>query len=207
MTANMLRLGFLLTLITIRPGLADTNSAVTKIDRGIRAWQSFWGLNERLRDYQIDLEGPLSLGTGNPNPPAPTRVEIYITGPREYIDKSDTPASLSKASPVCVLTNSTQIDELVSKLTQTDNKERITNVTRRHGYTYHVLLLEDPKRSVMHYRVFQTTEINTDWYDVYSRNDTGMCYFNNQMASWFRTHLPTNAIPTMTDTATNSPLK
>ncbi len=205
MTIRALRIGLLLALLPACSVLADTNSSIDKVGKGIRAWQSFLGSNQRLRDYRIDLEGPLSLGTSNPNPPEPTRVEVYVTGPHEYINKSDTPASLSEGPPVCVLTNSAEISELVSKLTKMDITARITNITRRHGYTYHLLLLEEPKKSLMHYRVFQTTDIRTDWYAVDSRNDTGMVYFNDQMAAWFRARLPTNAIPKMP--GTNSPPK
>ena len=183
----------------------DTNGFMQGVDKGVRAWTSLWGLDRRLSDYKLDLEGPIHITEVPLGVPLPTGVEIYVTGPRVYIAKSDTPASLSKWPPVWSSTNRTEISNLVSVLGKNDNKERITDVTTRHGYTFHLLLLQEERKTVMHFRVFQTDEFETPWREVYPRNDTGSCYFNDQIGGWLRSHLPTNALPpinVLTNTAT-----
>ena len=139
-------------------------------------------------DYKLDLKGPLDLTAFPPQIATPTRVEVYLTGPRTYIDKSITPASLSGESPLCMLTNATEISNLVSVLRINDNKARITDVPTRRGYTYHILLFQDADKTVMHFRVFKPTEIETPWCDVNPRSDTGFGYFNDRIGAWLSEH-------------------
>jgi len=139
-------------------------------------------------DYRLDLKGPMGLTAFPPRIAAPTRVEVYLTGPRTYIDKSITPASLSGQSPLCVLTNATEISNLVSVLRINDNKARITDIPTRRGYTYHILLFQDRDKTVMHFRVFKPTEIETPWCDVNPRSDTGFGYFNHRIGAWLSEH-------------------
>jgi hypothetical protein len=137
----------------------------------------------------------------------PTEVNVYVTGPQVYIDKSDTPWTLVKNPPVWSSTNRTEITALVSALQANDNTERISQVSRRTGYTYHLLLIQAEARTVMHFRVFEPAAIDTAWCDVYPRSDTGFGYFNNRVRPWLRSHLPTNSRPPAVGFATNSAAK
>jgi len=158
---------------------------------------------QRLDGYTLDLQGPVHV-TESPMPlPLPTEVDVYITGPRVYIDKSDTPWGLWKNPPLWSSTNLTEITALISALQVTDNTERISQVSRRAGYTYHLLLIQKQTKTVMHFRVFETTEIKTSWCDVFPRSDTGLGYFNNRIGSWLRSHLPTNSLPSQAAAGTS----
>src|SRR6266498_2181010 len=149
-----------------------------------------------IDSYKLNLEGPVHL-TESPSPmPMPTRVEIYVTGPRMYIDKSDDPLRLVKRPAQRSLTNATEITNLVAVLRVNDNKPRITNITRRQGHTYHLLFFNDIEKTVMHFRVFEPIGSETPWCDVYPRSATGFAYFNDQIGSWLHLHV---------DPATNSP--
>ena len=141
-----------------------------------------------VSDYRLDLNGPVYFSDFPPKIPLPTLVEVYLTGPRTYIDKSINPASLSGQSPLCVLTNATDISNLVSVLRINDSKARITDVPTRRGYTYHILLFQDRDKTVMHFRVFKPMEIDTPWCDVNPRSDTGFGYFNDRIGGWLSEH-------------------
>jgi hypothetical protein len=99
--------------------------------------------------------------------------------------------------PPCRLTNRTEITNLVAVLGVYDYKERITNSSRLKGYTYHLLMYNDDSKTVMHFRVFEPTELKTPWCDVVPKNDTGSGYFNDQIGGWLRARL---------DPATNGPV-
>jgi hypothetical protein len=148
-------------------------------------------------DHKLDLEGPLRVLELPRRMPLPDRVDIYITGPRVYIDQTDTPNRLARNSPALSITNAMEIDTLMSLLQKSDNKARITNATTRMGYTYHLLLYYDPSKTLMHFRVFEPTESVTLWRVVDPRNNTGFGYFNDKIGSWLnaRVKLPTNSLP------------
>jgi hypothetical protein len=126
----------------------------------------------------------------------PTRVSIYVKGPGIYIDKSDTPASLSKQTPACMLTNSTVISNLVSVISQEEDEARIPNITTRRGLTYHLLFFQDANMTVMQFRVFQPTEFKTLLCEVYPRSSSKFGYFNGKIGSWLHSHL-TNDSPSI----------
>ena len=159
-------------------------------------------------EYKLDLANPVRITESPGRISLPTRVDIYVTGPRIYINKAETPWSLAKHPSVLSLTNQTEIDKLISVLRVSDNKQRITNVTHRVGYTYHLLLFQDADHTVMHFRVFETTEFQTPWCMVYPRDDIGFVYFNNKIGSWLHSHVnaPTNAIPPTNQSQTNKPV-
>lgn len=135
-------------------------------------------------DFKVDLRGPDKILQLPRMVPLPTRVEVYVTGPRTYIDKADTPASLANAKPDCVLTNAVEINKLISALGRCDYQARIVNVTKRNGYTFHLLFFNNLEHTVMHFRIFKTTEFETPWCVVDPRNETGAISFNNQIGSW-----------------------
>jgi len=165
--------------------------------------------NAAVDNYKLDLANPVRITESPGRISPPTRVDIYLTGPRTYIDKADTPWRLAKQPPMCSLTNSAEIDELISVLRVLDNKERITKVRKRVGYTYHLLLFQDSDDTVMHFRVFESTEIDSAWCFVSPRNDIGFVYFNNQIGTWLHSHVkgPTNAVPPANQSQTNTPAR
>ncbi len=83
----------------------------------------------------------------------------------------------------------------MSGLLVSDNKERITAISRRQGYTYHLLLIQETNKTVMHFRIFETTDPRTNWCSVYPCSDSGFGYFNDQIGSRLHSHLPSNALP------------
>ena len=158
---------------------------------------AWWAASAPIDEYKLDLEGPLRVLELPRRMPPPNRVDIYVTGPRVYIDAADTPNRLARNSPAISITNVMEIDKLMSLLQVSDNKARITNATTRVGHTYHLLLYYDPSKTLMHFRVFETTEFMTSWRVVDPRNKTGFVYFNDKVGSWLNVHakLPANGLP------------
>lgn len=152
----------------------------------------------KAADYKLDLEGPHHIRNMRADSRfhIPDRVDLHVTGPAKWIDKSHH-LYFEQLVPPCRLTNRTEITNLVAVLGVCDYKERITNVARLKGYTYHLLMYNDDSRSLMHFRVFEPTELKTPWCFVYSKNDTGSGYSNDQIGGWLRARL---------DPATNGPV-
>ena len=140
-------------------------------------------------DYKIDLEGPVHLTELPPRIMMPTRVEVYVVGPKIGHDKSWF-ASLLHKRPAYSSTNYAEIKNLVSVLQINDNKERVKNSTKHMGYTYHVLLFQEVDHTVMHFRVLEFTDVKTDWYDVWPRSRLGFGYFNKPIGPWLHDHVP-----------------
>jgi len=144
--------------------------------------------------YRLDLEGPVHV-TELPAADqvlAPSRIDVYKTGPGIYIDKSVVPGTFAGKAPELSLTNAVEIAKLMAVLQVNDNKARIASVTRRLGVTYHLLLFQDETKTVMHFRVFRPTDVQTKWCDVYPRSEPGFAYFNDQIGSWLREHVKTS---------------
>jgi hypothetical protein len=140
-------------------------------------------------DYDIDLQTPRHITDLPRTVTLPTRVDVYRTGPHVYIDKRITPWALQGERPLLSLTNRAEIDNFVSLLQQNDNKERITNANKRVGNTYHFLLFQDRDKTVMHFRAFEASENKSPWLMIYPRASPQFAYFNDQLASWLKTHL------------------
>ncbi|MGN6555951.1 MAG: hypothetical protein ACTHLW_19765 [Verrucomicrobiota bacterium] len=148
-----------------------------------------------LEEYNIDFQGPARLTERPLRIPTPTRLIVYVTGPKMDHDKRSF-AALLGSSPAYATTNYAEITNLVAALCgETDNTARITNATRHVGYTYHVLLFQDADQTVMHFRVLEFTDVKTEWYDVWPRSDTSFGYFNRPIGPWLHEHVktPTNA--------------
>lgn len=158
-----------------------------------------------IGEYQLDLTVPVDPTTM----PTPRRVEIYVRGPHEYINKADTPSRLSSISPACTLTNETEIRDLISVLAVHSYKEEITAINRRKGITCHLLLFRDDNKTVMHYRVFQPMDLKTQWCMVDPQNETGFCYFNDKIAAWLQKRIEsfTNSSFAPREASTNTPVK
>src|SRR5688572_24501611 len=101
-------------------------------------------LGANAASYKLDLTSPADLVLTHPySPSPPSRVDIYRTGPRVWIDEKHTPVSLSQRSPQHSVTNHSDIKTFVSALRQRDKTARVTNAPTRRGYTYHLLLFHD----------------------------------------------------------------
>jgi hypothetical protein len=77
-----------------------------------------------------------------------------------------------------------------------DVKERITRLRSRQGYTYHLLLFDDNRGTVMHYRVFGPSDLDTRWWAVFPVSDVNFGYFSEIIGPWLRSNLnaSTNAL-------------
>jgi hypothetical protein len=139
--------------------------------------------------YRLDLEGAENLGLLLQRGDVPNRIEVYKAGPAQYINTKVLPQDLMKTRPSFVTTNRNEISNLVEILTWEDNKERILGVSKHAGYTYHILLFEDAKNAVMHFRIFEPTDIKTPWCDVYPRSETGFGFFSDRVGSWLGSHV------------------
>jgi len=150
--------------------------------------------------YKLDVNTPADLVFTYPHgPPLPGRLDVYRTGPRVGPDDWETPESLCRRPPSYSVTNQSELTELVSKLRQHDehyDARRIPNVPTHRGYTYHLLLFNEDSKTVMHFRVFEPSDTNTIWMQVWPRSRTGFCYFNDQIGEWLRSRVKL---------ATNSP--
>jgi len=159
--------------------------------------------------YRLDLAGPVHVTElpATPRVAVPTRVDVYVTGPRTYIDKSVTPASLEKKVPTLSVTNAVEITNLMAVLQVNDNKARITNVTKHQGFTYHLLIRQETNKTVMHFRVFEPNDIRTKWCDVYPRSQPEFAYFNDQIGQWLHAHmdLSSNEPPVLNGDSPKSP--
>lgn len=163
-----------------------------------------------ITNYKLDRKTPAGLVFTYPNGPVPPgRVDIYRTGPRIWIDDLDSFISLSRQAADYSVTNHTEIKELVSVLRHADKEARIPDATRRQGYTYHLLMLNDEKKTVMHFRVFEPTDTNTTWCVVWPRSETGFSCDNGQIRSWLhsRVKMATNAPPQANEIPANSGVK
>lgn len=140
--------------------------------------------------YKLDLKTPAKLAFVSPyTPPSPTRIAIYRTGPRIWVDEKDTPARLSRRVPEHSLTNDLEIKDMLSALHQSDVTARVTNAGTRHGYTYHLLLFQEQQRMVMHFRVFEPLDTNTVWSVVWPRSESGFSYDNKEVVPWLKAHV------------------
>ncbi len=141
-------------------------------------------------DYKLDLEGPLHVRNTRADSrfQIPDRVDIHVTGPAKGIDKSHH-SYFEQLVPPCRMINRAEITNLVAVLGVFDIKERITNSARLRGYTYHLLMYNDDSGSLMHFRVFQPTELKTPWCLADSKNDSGAVYFNDQIGGWLRSRM------------------
>ena len=139
--------------------------------------------------FTLDLEGPARLELLAFRGEFPSRVDIWVRGPSQYIDKSETVTRLVRNPPLLSLRTQPGISNLVVALAAHDNKERIPNVMRHLGYTYHVLLFYDKTTTVMHFRIFEPTDIETEWCMIDPRSDTGFGYCNNLIRVWLHANI------------------
>lgn len=152
----------------------------------------------KAADYKLDLEGPHHIRNMRADSRfhIPDRVDLHVTGPAKWIDKSHH-LYIEQLVPPCRLTNRTEITNLVAVLGVHENQQRITNSSRLKGYTCHLLMYNDDSRSLMHFRIFEPTELDTPWRAVVPQNDTGSVWFNDRIGGWLRARL---------DPATNGPV-
>jgi hypothetical protein len=144
-------------------------------------------------NYTIDYDGPLHLRDQPPTLSLPTGVSIFISEPKVDTDKTYAETLLKSGTPVYSTTNESEIASLVFALQQEDDQERITNVTRHVGLTYHVLFFQNKNKTMMQYRIFEPADIKTIWCDVYPRTLTGFGYFDRDVGSWLHSRL-TNSV-------------
>ena len=163
--------------------------------------------------YKLDFSTPAPLVFSFPDgPPLPSRVEVYRTGPTVGTDNRETPDSLSRRVPAYSVTNPSEVKELIAALQQTVSFEKVSNVPTHEGYTYHLLLFNDERKTVMHFRVLEFTDITTSWADVWPRSDTNFVYFNNKVIPWLKAHAKFNpeepgASPKAPNPAPSAPAK
>jgi hypothetical protein len=144
--------------------------------------------------YSLDLIRPANVPGDFGLGWLPTRVSVYLRGPTTGVDKSDAlggPFSfgLVNATPDWSATNSVTISNLLSALVAHNYQDKIPNVAKHKGCTYHILLFDDASHTAMHFRVFLPTDISTPWCFIHPRSDTGFAYFNDQIGSWLTTNL------------------
>lgn len=139
-------------------------------------------------DVSVDLYGP-SSGVFEGKWPAVSRVQICVAGPTKGIESYTNIKSLLSRPPVYVTTNSLEIEQLLSALTE-HNFQVLGNDAV--GYTHHVFLFEDQGDKVMQFRVF-TADLSTNGpLAVYPRTDTHFGYASDKIIPWLRSHYGTN---------------
>jgi hypothetical protein len=87
-----------------------------------------------LREYKTDLQGPARLTERPLRVPMPSRLVVYMTGPKMDHDKRSIAALLS-SPPAYTTTNYAEITNLVAALCgETDNTARVANATKHVGF-------------------------------------------------------------------------
>jgi len=139
--------------------------------------------------YKLDLNTPARLVFVHPyGPPNPDRVDVFRTGPKTGIDATATHLTLPKRSATYSVTNRAEINELVSALRQNDDSARVVNEPTLRGFTYHLLLFDNDRQTVMHFRVFEPSGTNTQGAVVFPRSDSGFGYGNSAIVKWLYSH-------------------
>ena len=149
--------------------------------------------------FQIDGEGPLDLvfNGARTSDFLITSVRTYITGPRMSLFRGPIKGfntwvdhkTLLRMRPLLVLTNRAEIRGFVEVLTEHDNGTANSNLI---GYTHHLLLLDEPGKRLMHFRVFSPSLTNTAPAMVYPRTSTGTGYRNTNILAWLVARYRTN---------------
>ena len=142
-------------------------------------------VNVLASDYNLDRHHALENSL-----PFPNHVDLYLTGPKEGIDKymfDWLPTGKAGYST----TNNAEIAGLLKILENRDYQQRITNSGSKIGYTYHLLLFNDANKTVIHYYVFDLNDTNTAWCNVFPRSETGTIWFNKEIGSWLHERLNT----------------
>jgi hypothetical protein len=195
---HLLRIGILLLLAATSAVGADTNSVVDKLDRGIRGWQSFWGVDGRPTGYQLDLEGAQHLFDVPSGLATPTRVDVHRFGPGRGPDSGKVFSPLPRGQPEASTTNQTEILDLMSALRARDNRWRIENESILQGHTYLLSLFQETNRTVIEIRVFEPKAYTNSVCSILPRNGVGSVYYSPRIGSWIhsRESAATRAAPT-----------
>jgi hypothetical protein len=145
-------------------------------------------------DYDLDMKTPAVLVFQFPNElPLPSRIDVYKTGPELESDNSATPTNLSRRKPDYSITNKADVSELTSALTQAVSVSKVTNVPNHRGFKYHLLLYYEYNKTVMHFRAFEFTDIDTEWSYVRPRAIGGFGYFNSKVVKLLKQHAEKHA--------------
>lgn len=139
-------------------------------------------------DFKLDLEGPIDLVFTRPQRGF-TSVRTYITGPQRRYDGRIYPRDLLTKDPILVLTNRAEVRAFVDILTEYDNLPINSNLI---GFTHHILLLDEPGKLLMHFRVFSESLTNTSAAHVNPRTNVGTGYTNRRILSWLVDRYRTN---------------
>ena len=157
-----------------------------------------------VRNYALDLDGPDKLHTWSPHP---SRVDIYVAGPRLGFDPSFTWLILHSKVPDYSTTNRSEISTLISALDKVDIDARIENISLTEGYTYHLLLFQDTNRTVMHFRVFEPMERKTNLYAIYPVAHAHNLYINDSIGPWLNARINISTNATVEASVTNTSQK
>jgi len=155
------------------------------------------GVGGDVGAFKLDLQGPSQLLSPSFDSAIVTRVRVYRTGPRIWIDKLDGPLSLWNLTRTLAdysTTNRAEISALVSVLREYDRKGGLTNAPTLRGYTYHLLLIQDASETLMHFRVFEPIDSDPVWCLIYPRSFSGSSYDNKRIRSWLHERVKAAAI-------------
>jgi hypothetical protein len=132
--------------------------------------------------YEVDRENPrYFVGGGRPVPIR--EIRVIITGPKEGFDTQ------SKGDPLLAMAPAyrTRDPQMIEAALAVIGAECVTASVDWYGcfgYTYHILLLEDGGRRLVHFRVFSPELDRGGPLAVFPRSDTGFWYCNDKIAVW-----------------------
>lgn len=147
-----------------------------------------WASDPKFSDFKVDLDGPIDL-VFRGQQMSFTSVRTYITGPNRRYDSRIHPRNFLTKEPMLVLTNRAEIRAFVEILTEHDNLPVDSNLI---GFTHHILLLDEPGKQLMHFRVFSESFTNNSAADVNPRTNIGTGYTNRRILSWLIDRYRTN---------------
>jgi len=126
----------------------------------------------------------MHLGDDPPTLKPPTRVEVYATGLGTGFDMTSAEYFLEKGKPQCVVTNSSEISDLLSVLQKSNSEQKIYNIFKTQGYEFHLFLFQDQDKTVMHLRVFEPVENKRHLLAISAESTAKSVVYNDQIGQW-----------------------
>jgi hypothetical protein len=146
-------------------------------------------------DFEVDYKAAGNLWNTHPSVANPTRVDLYVEGPKRGVGSKYLGFSLPSGIPVLSVTNHDDIDNLMIAIRNCDNRFHIENMHQLEGYTYNLFLFQETNKTVIQVRVFEPLDLKKTSCAILPRDDgVGAVYYSEQIGPWLHAQLKnTNA--------------
>jgi hypothetical protein len=134
-------------------------------------------------DYSLDTEGANHLRDTPVTLAPPSRIAVYMVGPRRGPD-SKLWSVVPSGAPDYSTTNHAEVRDLMSILQHSDNKRRIQNESMVQGVTFHLMLFQGTNKTVIQVLVFEPLESNGNLCSINPRGPVNYVYYNGEIGPW-----------------------